>query len=247
MSATSTRPEPLGRYRDWLAAAEEEYARLVEQLRGLAPEDWQRPTDNDEWDVRQTVAHVVGAAAANASPREAVRQLRLGRRAKRPGQADVDGINAVQVRERADATPEELVAELVRLAPRAVRGRRRIPAPVRALRVPFGPPLGTKSVGYLMGRIYTRDVWMHRVDVARATGAPLVLTPEHDGRVVADVVDEWARTHGRAYVLRLTGPAGGTFSRGDGGEAHELDAVDFCRTVSGRASGEGLLATPVPF
>ena len=129
--------------------------------------------------------------------------------------------------------------------PRSLRARGRIPAPLRALRVPFGPPLGVRSLGYLMGRIYTRDAWMHRVDIARATGRELVLTGEHDGRLVADVVEEWARAHRRPFRLLLTGPAGGTF--GDGGERVELDAVEFCRVVSGRVGREGLLATTVPF
>ena len=56
---------------------------------------------------------------------------------------------------------------------------------------------------------------MHRVDIARATGADLVLTPEHDGRLVADMVSDWASTHVDPFVLELTGPAGGTFVRGD--------------------------------
>jgi len=247
VTATGTRPEPLARYRDWLAAAELEYARLVEQLRGLSAADWRRPTDCTEWDVRQVVAHLVGAAEGNASVREAVRQVRLGRRRKRPGQDDVDGINAVQVEERAEATPAELLAALADVAPRAVRGRRRVPAPLRALPVPFGPPLGTKPVGYLMGCIYTRDAWMHRIDIARATGAALVLTPEHDGRLVADVVAEWAKVHGQPYELVLTGTAGGTYAGGAGGERHELDAVEFARVMAGRAQGEGLLRTTVPF
>jgi hypothetical protein len=103
-----------------------------------------------------------------------------------------------------------------------------------------------RSVGYLMGCIYTRDAWMHRVDIARAAGAPLELTADHDGRIVADVVAEWARAHRQPYRLVLTGPAGGTFGGGDGQQL-ELDAIEFCRGVSGRAPGEGLLATPVPF
>lgn len=234
------------RHREWIRAAETEYARLLDQLATLPDEAWHRPTDCGDWDVRQVVAHLVGAAEGNARVREAVRQARLGRRA-RPGAPLVDGINDVQVAERAAATPAQLTAALADVAPRAVRARRRIPAPVRALRVPFGPPLGVRSVGYLMDRIYTRDAWMHRIDIARATGTPLELTADHDGRLVADIVEEWARAHGQPYELRLTGPAGGSWSRGDGGEAHEMDAVEFCRTVSGRAAGQRLLATPVPF
>ncbi|MGN6780698.1 MAG: hypothetical protein ACTHJH_04285, partial [Marmoricola sp.] len=89
--------------------------------------------------------------------------------------------------------------------------------------------------------------WMHRMDLARATGRDPVLTPEHDGAIVADVVAEWAARHGTAYGLTLGGPAGGTWSSGVGGEEIELDAVDFCRVLSGRGAGSGLLATQVPF
>ena len=73
------------------------------------------------------------------------------------------------------------------------------------------------------------------------------MTPEHDGRIVADVVAEWARRHGRPFTLELEGPAGGTFQHGDGGERTTLDAVEFCRILSGRAVGTGLLSTEVPF
>ena len=75
----------------------------------------------------------------------------------------------------------------------------------------------------------------------------MVLTTDHDGRIVADVVAEWARVHGRPYRLTLTGPAGGTWSAGAAGEELSLDAIEFCRIISGRASGEGLLAHEVPF
>ena len=79
-----------------------------------------------------------------------------------------------------------------------------------------------------------RDTWMHRGDIARATGRELVLTPDHDGRIVADVVAEWARRHGRPFRLVLEGPAGGEFVQGDDGEQLRLDAVEFCRVLSGR-------------
>jgi hypothetical protein len=64
---------------------------------------------------------------------------------------------------------------------------------------------------------------------------------------VADAVDEWADRHGHPYRLTLTGPAGGTWSRGSDGPVIELDAIEFCRTISGRLPGEGLLATEIPF
>lgn len=51
---------------------------------------------------------------------------------------------------------------------------------------------------------------MHRIDIARATGAPLRLSAGHDGVIVADVVGEWAGRHGQPCTLTLTGPADGT-------------------------------------
>ena len=111
----------------------------------------------------------------------------------------------------------------------------------------FGGQTETWRMSYLLDVILTRDPWMHRVDISRATSRPLVLTPEHDGRIVADVAAEWARRHGRPFRLELTGPAGGTFVNGDGGEDIRLDAVEFSRILSGRAAGTGLLTQEVPF
>jgi uncharacterized protein (TIGR03083 family) len=233
------------RHRDWMTAATEEYRRLGALLAELSDDEWRRPTDCSEWTVQQMVAHLVGAAEAGASIRELIHQARLGRRL-RPGDPGVDGMNAVQVQERADAAPGRLRRDLAAAGARGVRRRSGLPAALRALPIPFGPPLGTRPLGYLMGCIYTRDAWMHRVDIARATGRRLELTADHDGRIVADVVAEWARGHGQPYRLTLTGPAGGAWSQGDG-EALTLDAIEFCRIVSGRAPGAGLLAHPVPF
>ena len=246
MSAVTAGAARPMRHRDWMATAEEEYRRLGVLLAELDEEDWRRPTDCTEWDVREMVAHLVGAAESTASVREMRRQHTIGR-TLRPGGPDVDGMNAVQVRERTATTPEQLRADLADAGARGVRARRRLPAPLRAVPLPFGPPLGTRPLGYLMGRIYTRDAWMHRIDIARAAGREPLLTADHDGRIVADVAAEWARVHARPYRLTLTGPAGGSWSGGSDGEEITLDAIEFCRIVSGRAPGEGLLAHQVPF
>jgi hypothetical protein len=124
-----------------------------------------------------------------------------------------------------------------------------MPAPLRRMRMKVDPPFDAERwrLGYLMDVIYNRDCWTHRVDISRAIGRDPVLTQEHDGRIVADVVSEWARRHGRPFTLTLAGPAGGSYVAGDGGEQMELDAVEFCRILSGRAQGTGLLTTEVPF
>jgi hypothetical protein len=119
----------------------------------------------------------------------------------------------------------------------------------KVVRFEQDPPFGTERwrYGFLVDTIFTRDTWMHRLDISRATAREMAITAQHDGRIVAGVVAEWAHRHGKPFTLTLTGPAGGTWRASGGGELVELDALEFCRTVSGRAHGQGLLATPVPF
>ncbi len=228
---------------------EVEFARMLDAARELAAADWACPTDCTDWDVRAVMLHLLGAAEANASLRENAHQMRLGKRLFKEigGHHWVDGVNEIQIRERSRLSSEEVVSRYAAVIPKAVRMRRRIPRPLRALPlVDFGPPIGRKPLGYLMDVVYTRDVWMHRVDIARAIGSPLVLTPEHDGRIVADIVAEWSSIHGHAFELELAGPAGGAFTSGRAGDALRIDAVDFVRIISGRGTGTGLLSYPLP-
>ena len=118
---------------------------------------------------------------------------------------------------------------------------------IRALPVLKLPaPVGRQPLSYLFDMGFTRDVWMHRVDLATATGHTMELTAEHDGRLIADLVAEWATTHRRPFALELEGPAGGSFTAGADGEDVRIDAVEFCRVLSGRAPGVGVLANPLP-
>ena len=236
--------------------AETEYQRVSDAVDALEPEDWTRPTDCTAWDVRQMVAHIAGQANLFSTPFELARQMRGAKARERPGQEGVDALTAYQVEERQHLAPEELRAELHRVCPRGAKGRRRIPGFVRRRRAPGTEVVNgvpeTWSFGYLTDVILTRDPWMHRLDLARATGQDLVLTIDHDGVLVADVVAEWARRHGQPYRLELTGPAGGSWSSGRGGDEIVMDAADFCRVVSGRPGADGghlwgLLATQVPF
>ena len=229
-----------------LAAVENE--RFVRLVSALSAEDWTRATDCPEWDVRAMASHVLGAMEGNVSLREFLHQLRAGKKVAgdRP---DIDGMTEVQVRERVHLGPKHLVHSLAEMAPRAARARRRVPSPLRRLpmNVEVEKVMERWSLGYLFDVIMTRDTWMHRVDIARATGHALQLSADHDGRIVSDVVVEWARRHGEPFTLHLLGPAGGTFSQGENGAELSLDAVDFCRTLSGRAPATGLLAQQVPF
>lgn len=169
--------------------------------------------------------------------------------AKRAGQPMIDALTAKQVADQDDLTTFALVDKIERVGPPAAHWCATRSALVR--RMPMKEAVGgkkeTRRMGYLLDVILTRDPWMHRVDIARATGMEMELTTEHDGRIIADVVAEWARRHGSPFTLTLTGPAGGTYTSGTDGEQITIDAVDFCRTLSGRATGSGLLAQEVPF
>jgi hypothetical protein len=108
----------------------------------------------------------------------------------------------------------------------------------------------TWRLGYLNDTIYLRDMFMHRIDAARAVHRPLELTSDHEGRLVADIVREWAGRHQCPFDLELRGPAGGHFTKGGDAtpvECIDLDAIEFCRVLAGRSEGTGLLHTIVPF
>jgi hypothetical protein len=159
----------------------------------------------------------------------------------------IDELTALQVEERAGLTPAQIAARFAARAPKAARGRRRAPAFIRSRVMhdvqQFDGHDEAWTIGYLVDVILTRDPWMHRADIARATGARHVLTADHDGAIVA----EWAARHGQPYTLRLTGPAGGSWSSSDEGPPLETDAIEFCRILSGRGHASGLLTTQVPF
>jgi uncharacterized protein (TIGR03083 family) len=225
-----------------------EYQRFGGMLRALEPGDWTKPTECPGWDVRAMASHVLGEVEMAASIRENSRQLKL---ARRRGGVFIDALTGLQVDERQHMTPEQIAARFAARAPKAARGRRRAPGFIRRRVMPELQQVSgsdeTWTLGYLIDIILTRDPWMHRADIARATGAGHILTAEHDGVIVADIVAEWAARHGQPFTLRLTGPAGGAWSSGEDGPLIETDAVEFCRILSGRGQADGLLATQVPF
>jgi uncharacterized protein (TIGR03083 family) len=240
-SARITRPEAR-------VLAEEEFTRFADTVASLTPDEWAMPTDCTAWDVRKMALHVLGSAEAQASVRQFGHQLRRGLPLNKKIDCHhwVDGLNALQVREREHLSNEELVAELAAVGPKAVKGRWGTPAPMRHMPLPMGPPIGWAPLKYLLDVGFTRDVWAHRIDIHQAIGRPMQLSAEHDGRLVADIVLEWADIHGQPFELVLGGPAGGKFTQGVDGERVQIDALDFLRTLSGRLPGTGILSYPLP-
>lgn len=232
-----------------------QYELLLRQLEDLDEDDWGKVTVCEPWTVHQMVAHLLGAAHSTASLREAAREVVYGLRHK--GEYDgseLDAMNDLQVRDHQHKSPQQMIDELRTLAPRSASRRARLPRFLAAVPLPNSTegnaPSGVPdraTLGELQYAIYSRDVFMHRIDIADATGRELEIDAEVDGRLVEDVVLTWYERHGRPFELVLGGPAGGRFVAGRGGERIEMDAIEFCRVLAGRAPAEGLLAQRVLF
>jgi uncharacterized protein (TIGR03083 family) len=238
-----------------LRLAATEYGRCGEVFRSLPLAQWASPTDCPAWDVRQMTAHMLGMVEMAASIRESLRQQRkAGQIVGRDGGVYIDALTQLQVDEREDWTPDRITERFQARAAKAVAGRRRTPAMVRRRTMSqLNEMNGVEepwTFGFLIDVILTRDPWMHRLDIAHATGTPPHLTAGHDGVIVADVVAEWADRHGKEFSLTLTGPAGGTWNSGANGPALTFDAIDFCRAGARRPASvtlDDLMSTEVPY
>jgi uncharacterized protein (TIGR03083 family) len=235
------------------ALAVTEFRRCADLLGTLDDAAFATPTDCPEWDVRQMAAHMLGMVEMAASLREGARQRKIAASRGGTGAGFLDELTALQVSERADRTGAQIAERFATRWPKAAAGRRRAPGFVRRRPMYGGYFNGAEeqwTIGYLLDVILTRDPWTHRMDICRAVGRAPELSADHDGVIVADVVAEWAERHGKDFTLHLTGVAGGTWSVGANGPAIELDAIEFCRVLSGRRGEVGidtLFATEVPF
>ena len=217
-----------------MRVALERFLVLVETL---TPDDWDKPTACTAWTVRDMLAHQAGGYASGTGYREMIRQYST--RPKK-GQLPEDAINDLQVRERAGRSPAELIAELRQVGPVAIQKwayQFRLVKPI-ALPHPVG---GLISLRHLMWIIHSRDTWMHRLDICRATGREFQQTGAHDGRIVALILRDLDRSlrnklSGQAIIVDLAGVAGVVWKVG-AGEATatiQMDALDFSIFASGR-------------
>jgi uncharacterized protein (TIGR03083 family) len=226
-----------------------ELERFIALLETLSADDWLKPTYCTLWNVRQMVSHQAGAYAGYAGAAEFKRQWNPPPKPK-SGQMVIDAVNDLQVADRAQATPAELIAELRQVGPKAIANRQSIPAAirglrfhwasfnyawrpfdmVRALRWPYGPTFvsfshseqalqGLIRLDYVTDLLYTRDTWMHRMDICLATGREMVLTDEHDGRMMALVMRDLAEQlkdvlKEKSVAYDIPGPGGGCWQIG---------------------------------
>jgi uncharacterized protein (TIGR03083 family) len=226
-----------------------ENQKFSELMASLSATQWSTPTECTLWDVRAMAAHLVGSAASQSSPREFLRQKRGGKPiCKELGSPFWwDGMNELQVRERSSSTIEELTTEWNTASAKALKSRTKMPRPIASLKLLNLPePVGRQPLSYLFDIGFTRDVWAHRIDIAHAIAVEPAHDAAHDGRILADIIAEWAATHGEPFTLHLEGPAGGTFVQGSGGEEVHISVVDFVRTLAERTTGRGVLQHALP-
>lgn len=217
------------------------FERFMTVIESLEADDWDNPTACTAWDVHDMVAHQAGGYVSGTGYREMFRQYRAIVTAK--GLPE-DAINAMQVAGRADRSPTELIAELRAAGPTAIRKWAYEFRLAKAIVMPHAIA-GWRNVRYLMWVIHSRDTWMHRLDICRATGRPFEQTPEHDGRIAALVMMDVEKAlsgklRGRSIVFELSGTAGGAWKFGAGEPAAtvQMDALEFNIFVSGRTSFE---------
>lgn len=229
-----------------------ELQRFIDLTEKLTPTDWERPTACTLWTVKDIVAHQAAHVIAGTRFTEFLSQFnaRNFRDYTARGMNSLDAANQRQVDLRAGRTPAELIAEIKTNSERSLQGRQRFPWLLRFMPIPVPGHDGRLNLGELIDIIFTRDMWMHRLDICRATGHSMTLTADHDGRITALSMRELGMTlQGKlkdaAVIYRLTGPAGGEWVLG-GGQAPtaiiSMDTLDFNWLASRHVDAQQALA-----
>lgn len=243
---------PLARH-EVVPLARAELERFIALAETLSPDDLNQPTDCALWTVKDVIAHQASHVVALTRVREFLDQFNpLNLRAYTArGMNSLDAANQRQVDLRAEYSLAQLIAEMRDNSEQSFTGRQRFPLPLRWIRI-SAPGFDERiSMGQLIDITFTRDMWMHRVDIYRATGRVMKQSSDHDGRIVALVMRDVnrrlrARLNGRAIIYQLTGATGGAWLAGGNGPAEallRLDVLEFNRLASGRITPEHMLET----
>jgi len=236
---------------------EEVWSSIADLCAGLAPDDWDRPTDCPGWSVRDHVSHMIGTErmllGEQPPPFEGPRPAHV--------RNDIGQANEAWVEARRGLPGHQVLAEF-----REVTARRL--AELRS----FGPDrfdrVGPSPVGQVPYRefmdVRVFDCWVHEQDIRRAVGRPGGRHGVGEARALARMADLMGYVVGRRVappegtVVRwqITGPLGRTLTvaqlGGRGAPVEEppappavtivLDAGTFLRLACGRTSGAGARA-----
>ena len=221
---------------EWSEIARAQQDALVALLHDLGQEDWYADTECEGWTVKDIAAHVVAWADAMVWPHKYLALAREAKRRRSDFADDLDAQNALQVERARSTPPVEIVVRMTKVFPTFLKVRRRVLAgPLSPIKVvgPLGEPMTLRFLG---NKVFSRDHFMHRIDISRAVGRELNYVPA-DTLMVADGAKEWAAKHGADARLELAGPIGGTYTAGSGERTTiRGDAVDFMRFLAGRGT-----------
>ena len=221
------------------AESERLYAELTQSmtalLGGLSPEQWEAQTDCELWRVRDMIAHLTGWSEAFVSARELAHQSTGALRRRGELGNVVDAQNQVQVDDRRSISTGELLERFSSKAPRAA-GRRRALSRAIGWLPAYVPYLGGwVDLRYVSNVIFLRDIYMHRIDIARATGIPYQAGPA-DQRVFDDIVRDWFERSGARARLEIDGALRGRYvAPAEPIATLSADGVEFTRMLFGRA------------
>ena len=214
-----------------------ELSRTRALLGDLDPAEWLRATDCAGWSVRDVAAHMIGESEELCRPTLLARRIYAARRLAGP---DGDGRSKAQIRDRADRSTEQLLAELAYWARKATLAAERVPGPLHRVRgsifFPAARGAPENTIDHFIRVLMPREAWMHRTDIAIAAQRPVGVGAQ-DGEVVRQVIRDLAGTWSRpAVILDFSGPMGGRWSLGEGRPVAEVhsDPVSFVRLAAGR-------------
>jgi hypothetical protein len=199
---------PMTTRADAPALAAEEYAALLATARTLEPGAWSAPTDCAGWTVRDIVAHVTGAAEEAARLPVLLRHYLRALVRERQREV-VDSVNDQQLADRAGHAPAQLIEELERLAPLAVRGRQRVPALLRRVRMPAAAgALPGDTLGYLLDVIVTDNLFGDIItDIAAAIAGGIGLAASGNINPARTTPSMFEPVHGSAPDIAGQGKA----------------------------------------
>ncbi|HSK79176.1 MAG TPA: maleylpyruvate isomerase N-terminal domain-containing protein [Thermoanaerobaculia bacterium] len=201
---------------------------LVALLRGLSPEDWERPTVAGSWRVRDVAAHLLDTDLRRLS------MHRDGHVAPPPDPPIQGYSDLVRYINRLNAGWVEMASQ--RMSPRVITGLLAWTGPQVAEFFASLPPHGravipvawageNESENWMdVGREYT-EKWHHQEQIRDAVGAPGLtsrrwLFPMLDlsMRALPHAFRGVEAREGTAFAMTITGDAGGVWSlvRGDG-------------------------------
>ena len=203
---------------------------LVALLRGLSPEDWERPTIAGKWRVRDIAAHLLDSSLRRLSVQRDGHALRPDGPIEgyRDLVAYLNALNADWVRVASRFSPRVLVELLEVSGPAVAELLSSLPPGGRAIFSVAWAGEETSENWLDVGREYT-EWWHHQAQIRDAVGAPALsgrrfLHPvlELSLYAVPVALGGTSAKEGAAVVVEIAGEAGGTWSLLSSGEAWKL-------------------------